>query len=394
MPLGRSVGLPLLWFSVVLPLTVGCGSKGAQLDGNQDNVADDLGKTIDKDGDDFADGIDINGDGTIDGPGVDTDGDGDTDALALDTDCDGFFDATDTSGDGKPDFITSRQTPGNNPDCKLPDLDGSGGSTGTGGSSPMAGSGNSGGPSGGSGGAAPSALGNGAYQGTGKSTDQYAESDVYRNGVGYKFIANGWGTNWSGHQISWNGTSFTVLSLTGTQGSDYSPAGYPTVFCGLYSQKQSVGNCGLPGAVASLASVRTGWRWKANGNSGEYNAAWDIWLGNGTSFSSYLMVWLRDPPGQQPAGANATAGATVPGLPGSWNIWTGQVNGSPIVNYVRAEGADLAELEFDVMDVYRHAKERGYTLPGTHILSVAVGFEVWNGPVTNLVSEDFYVDVK
>ena len=46
------------------------------------------------------------------------------------------------------------------------------------------------------------------------------------------------------------------------------------------------------------------------------------------------------------------------------------------------------------MDVYRHAKERGYSLPGSHILSVAVGFEVWNGPVSNLVSEDFYVDVK
>lgn len=386
MPLGRRIGSLLL----LLPLTFACGSS-PELDGNKDNLADDLGKTIDKNGDDIADGIDINADGTIDGPGVDTDGDGMLDALALDTDCDGFFDATDTNGDGMPDFVTNRQTPRENPDCKLPDLDGSGGSTGSGGSSPMAGSG-TGGSSGG--GAVPSELGKGTYQGTGKSTEQYAESDVYRNGVGYKFIANGWGMNWASHDITWNGTSFTVLSLSGSQGSDYSPAGYPTVFCGLYSQKQSVGNCGLPGAVASLVSIHTGWRWKANGNTGEYNAAWDIWLGNGSAFSSYLMVWLRDPPGQQPAGANATSGATVPGLPGTWNVWTGQVNGFPIVNYVLAEGSDLSELEFDVMDVYRHAKERGYNLPGTHIQSVAVGFEVWNGPVTNLESEDFYVDVK
>jgi len=383
MPPGRSVGSLLL--SVALAFA--CGGKGAELDGNKDLVADDLGKTIDKDGDDRADGIDINGDGTIDGFGIDTDGDGDVDALALDTDCDGFFDARDDTGDGLPDFITSRETPENNPSCKLPDINGSGGSMGTGGSSPMAGTGTGGG-------AVTSKLGQGSYVGTGTSEDQYAEDDVYRDGVGYKFIANGWGMNWSGHEITWNGTSFTVLSLTGTQGSDYSPAGYPTVFCGLYSQKQSVGNCGLPGAVASLASVKTGWRWKANGNTGQYNAAWDIWLGNGTSFTSYLMVWLRDPPGQQPAGSATTAGATVPGLPGSWNVWTGQVNGSPIVNYVLAEGSDLSELEFDVMDVYRHAKERGYNLPGTHILSVAVGFEVWNGPVSNLVSEDFYVDVK
>jgi hypothetical protein len=211
------------------------------------------------------------------------------------------------------------------------------------------------------------------------------------------FIANGWGTNWGGHSISYNGTSFNVMSLNGSQGQDYSPAGYPTVFCGLYSKKQSPGGCGLPKAISSIQSIQTGWRWKANGNNGQYNAAYDIWLGNGTSaesFSAYLMVWLRDPPGQQPAGGAATAGETVPGLPGTWNIWTGQVMGFPIVNYVQAEGNDLGELEFDVMDVYRHAKGKSYNLPGSHILSVAVGFEVWNGPVTNLVSYYFYGDVK
>ena len=61
------------------------------------------------------------------------------------------------------------------------------------------------------------------------------------------------------------------------------------------------------------------------------------------------MVWLRDPPGQQPAGAAATAGATVTGLPGTWKIWTGSVNGHPIVNYTQDEGHDLSELEYDVI---------------------------------------------
>jgi hypothetical protein len=43
--------------------------------------------------------------------------------------------------------------------------------------------------------------------------------------------------------------------------------------------------------------------------------------------------------------------------------------------------------------VYHDAMTRGYALPGTHILAVAVGYEVWNGPVTNLKTDDFYVDV-
>ena len=161
----------------------------------------------------------------------------------------------------------------------------------------------------GAGGSGTSQLGVAQYQGAGDTTDRYAQADVLRNGVGYMFIANGWGSGWQNHHITWNGTSFTVASLNGSQGADYSPAGYPTMFCGLYSMKQSAGGCGLPAAISSLSKIKTGWRWKANGNNGQYNAAWDIWLGNGTSLSAYLMVWLRDPPGQQPAGRAATRGS-------------------------------------------------------------------------------------
>ena len=387
------------FLAFALALVSACGGSSDKekpgLDNNQDHVADDLGKLIDtspKDG--KADLIDIDHDGKTDGPGVDTDNDGKVDALALDTDCDNFYESVDTNGDGMPDLRTSRQDPpAVVPGCKYNPFDnGTGGSTGTGGSSSTAGSTGTGGSGGGA--TVASQLGKALYQGTGSSMDQYAEADVMRDGVGYKFIANGWGDNWQSHSISWNGTSFKVLSLNGTQGANYSPAGYPTMFCGFYSEKQSMGSCGLPGAVSSLKSVRTGWRWQANGNSGQYNAAWDIWLGNGNSLSAYLMVWLRDPPGQQPAGSAATAGTTVTGLPGSWNIWTGNVNGHPIVNYVKGEGQDLPELEFDVMDVYRDAIKRGYSLPGSNIIAVAVGYEVWNGPITNLVTDDFYVDVK
>ncbi len=393
---------------LALATAYGCGGSSSPqgLDTNGDGVIDDVGTLVDENGDQKPDLIDLDKNGKFDGPAIDTNGDGKGDAFGLDTDCDGFYESIDVNGDGRADYTSRRAPPqvvANCPPLMLGSggsSSGSGGAGGSGGSGPVGGSGGGSSGSGGSGTVEPSQLGKGTYQGSGKSSERYAEDDLYRNTVGYKFIANGWGKNWQSHDLTWNGTSFTVASLKGTAGDDYSPAGYPTVFCGQYSNppKQSAGKCGLPAAVSSLTSLRTGWRWKANGNTGQYNAAWDIWLGNGGSLSSYLMVWLRDPPGQQPAGRAGPAGITVDGLPGKWDLWTGTVStpaGShPIVNYIRTEGQDLAELEFDVLAVYKDAKQRGYDLPGTNILSVAVGFEVWNGPVTNLVSEDFYVDAR
>lgn len=228
------------------------------------------------------------------------------------------------------------------------------------------------------------------------SDDRYRKAEVTRNGINYFFMANGWGPGFQSQSVSWNGTSFTVTSMQGSQGAGYEPASYPTVFCGVYSDSRS-GACGLPRPVTEIQSIRTGWRWRPNGNTGEYNAAYDVWLGNGESIqshSSFLMVWLREPPGQQPAGMPESEGISVANVPGVWDVWAGTVGGKPCISYVRAEGQDTLELEFDVMDFVRDVPTRNITLPGSHILSVAVGFEIWNGPVTNLVSEDFYVDVR
>jgi len=410
-PVLKSLLIPALALAPFV-LTFACGGDSATgLDDNHDGLADDLGSYADANNDNVADTIDINHDGRVDGPGVNSSGNrhAAANALPLDTDCDKIYDSLDTNGDGLPDLQTARAPVKPSASCKSMTVNpvtgvvpggsggapGAGGAPGTAGSSSQAGSpGVAGSPTAGSG---SSELGKGSYQGLGmiSGSDQptrYSQSDVYRNGVGYMFIANGWGENWQDHAISWNGTSFTVQSFDGTQGKNYAPAGYPSMFCGLYSMKQS--DCALPMAISAAHSIKTGWRWKANGNNGQYNAAWDIWLGDNGKLTSYLMVWLRDPPGQQPAGSAALAGAAVTGLPGSWNIVKGSVNGLPIVNYVQPEGKDLGELEFDVLDVYKDAIKRNYALPGAQILAVAVGYEIWNGPVTNLVTEDFYVDVK
>ena len=46
------------------------------------------------------------------------------------------------------------------------------------------------------------------------------------------------------------------------------------------------------------------------------------------------------------------------------------------------------------MDFLRDAEARGLSYPGTHINAVAVGFEIWEGPITNLETLDFYVEVN
>jgi len=239
-------------------------------------------------------------------------------------------------------------------------------------------------------------LGEGEQGGAGMSDNRYHKANVTRSGQSYFFMANGWGPNFGSQEVSFEGTSFTVISMEGSQGSNWEPASYPTVFCGVYSDEKSR-TCGLPASIDSINSLRTGWEWSPNGNSGEYNAAYDIWVGTDEtreSHSGFLMVWLREPPGQQPAGSRMHNRVTVENVPGEWDIWSGRVGNLPIINWVRAEGDDTTSLEFDVMDFVRDAEERGMTIPGSHILSVAVGFEIWNGPVSNLESIDFYVDVQ
>jgi hypothetical protein len=241
----------------------------------------------------------------------------------------------------------------------------------------------------------PDAFGTPTQEGSGQTSDRYGNADVVRDGVNYMLMPNGWGPGFESQTISWNGTSFVVESMTGTQGENYQPASYPTVFCGHYSNAVS-GECGLPAAASDITTLRTGWSWRPNDNTGAYNAAYDIWISDSLTggLTGYLMVWLRDPPAAQPAGTPSVGLVEVDGVPGKWRLWVGDVNGRPIVNYARNEGQDSYGIEFDVMDFWRDMAARDVALPGSVILAVAVGFEIWSGPIANLETKDFYVDVN
>ncbi len=380
--------------SSLLACSAGVGDGSEQcpdttIDANCDLVHDQLGVAVIVDGK-WAE-YDFDGDGEGDGLAIDIGANGKPDGAGYDSNNDGIVDTVDLDGDGVPDHNVDG--PINN----------GGGGNGNGGGA------NSGGSMNDTGGTGSGASGGSSTAGScleqtpdhssgptisGSSDSvRYFSADTTRNGRNYRFIANGWGDNWEYHEIDVGGSKFNVIDFQGTQGANYSPAGYPTVFCGDYSDSSSQ-ECGLPATMSSISEIDTGLRWSHDGTGSDFNVAYDVWMADGSNHVGYLMVWYRDPPGNQPAGGVVAQGVEVPGVDDTWDVWTGQVNGRDIVNYVQPEGADLHELSFDVMDFVDHANSSGYNLPGDTIMSVAIGFEIWNGPVTNLAVEDFCVEVE
>lgn len=382
-----TTALPLLACLVPL-ISASCSPKACALnDHNCDQVPDDIGVPGYGTSGEWL-RVDTNNDGILDSYGIDEDGDGVIDGVAIDVNGDGFFDGIDRDYDGIADRVTGDPPPGSG---GAPG--GSGGAPSTGGAPP------------GTGGTPPSTgsclTATPKHSPTGTSTGQYAQIDTWRQNcddvslcpaVQYKFLANGWGMGWQSHSLTYGGTKLLVDSYNGNKGSDYSPAGYPAVFCGFYSNIQS-GSCGLPASIASLTEIDTGLRWAAGTQGSDYNVSYDIWLGNGTNFASFLMLWLHDPASDQPVGQATASNVIVGSDPARWTVWTGTHQGSPIVSYVRPPGEDSMSYTFDVLEFVRHAKAN-YNLPGDTIMSVAAGFEIWNGPVAGLRIEDFCVDVR
>lgn len=360
------------------------------IDTNCDQVHDALGTAVMVDG--VWAQIDFDNDGVGDGLAVDINGDGQADGAGYDQlDSDGIVDAVDRDGDGIIDYDLNGPINTGTGGA----VNGSGGGPGTGGSMPGTGGQDGTGGSGPKPGncltETPNHSGGGTLMGSSDAV-RYASYNTTRNGLNYRFIANGWGPGWESHSITYGGSKFSVNDFLGTRGSNYEPAGYPTVFCGDYSDSSSL-SCGLPAAINSISELDTGLTWSHSGTGTDFNVAYDIWMANGGSFAGYLMVWYRDPPGNQPAGGLQANNIFVGSDDKRWDVWTGQVNGSPIVNYVRPNGEESYSLGFDAMNFVDHAKQN-YNLPGDTIMSVAIGFEIWSGPVTNLVVEDFCVEVN
>src|ERR1022692_4134850 len=234
--------------------------------------------------------------------------------------------------------------------------------------------------------------------GAGTISTQFGTAHVTCSGKDYMVQNNDWGVSAASQTITYGtGTKFKVATQNGT-GAGNNPASFPSIFTGANSNNTTAGS-GLPRAVSSIAkgSLSTSWTWAANGATGSYNAAYDVWFSTGSggdpSASSpsggFLMVWYEKPTANQPIGASV-ASTTIDGK--NWNVWygTNSGNGKPCVSYVAQQ--TINSLTYSLGDFIQDAVTRGYVQNSWYLTNVFAGYEIWSGGV-GLETTDFSVTV-
>ncbi len=223
---------------------------------------------------------------------------------------------------------------------------------------------------------------------------------VTRNGVQYVVQNNAWsGGNYT---TTYNGTSFTVNNGSGTGNTSGEPLGYPSVFRGSNNNRTTLG--WTPTLVSQLQSVPTGWDWTSNGRESSeiWNASYDVWFSRGTGSiaspdAGFLMVWFFKPNGAQPISSTGSLnGGSVTISNHTFDIWTGDNGGVPIISYV-ARGT-LNSWEFDLVWFIEDAQGRSCSgqacmSQNWYLHDVFAGFEIWSGG-NGLRTNDFYAAIN
>jgi hypothetical protein len=246
--------------------------------------------------------------------------------------------------------------------------------------------------------------------GSGTITSQYGDAHVMCP-KDYIVQNNAWGST-AGQQLTFGpGAKFKVTVQNENRTGNTTPAGYPSIFTGAYNNR-STANSGLPRAISQIAagSVQTSFTWAANGASGSWNAAYDVWFSTGSGgdpaasapSGGYLMVWFYDPPDNQPismTGAPITNGSVTIGGK-QFNIWYGTNNGGgvnrPVVSYVAQQ--NFNSWTFSLGDFIRDATGRDCATgvkclnSSWYLSTVFAGFEIWRGSM-GLEVTDFGVTV-
>ena len=237
---------------------------------------------------------------------------------------------------------------------------------------------------------------------TGKLSGQYGTQNLTIGSKQYFLQVNEWGSS-AAQSLNYGANYFFKMTQQNASlAPSGAPAGYPSVFIGANAGHSTLGS-NLPKVVSTLESIPTTWNWADNGartdSNAVFNAAYDVWFSTGaaepdrgTPSGGFLMIWYYAQ-GCQPVGALNTAGHTINGLPGCWDVWTGTNNGTPVISY-KHQGP-LMTFGFDLNLFIRDALTNypNYMKPTWALTNIFSGFEIWSGG-SALESTSFCAEVN
>ena len=244
----------------------------------------------------------------------------------------------------------------------------------------------------------------GSMTDSGQLQGQWGKVKTTVAGLEYWLQVNQWGTPTPVQTMSYGGGVFFRMAQQGASSpTTAGPTGFPSIFIGGNSGNIT-NNSNLPKQVASIAAIPTAWTWDDAGTlqaaqTNAYNVTYDVWFSVGADgepnashpSGAFLMVWYHKPFDVTPIGIAISQGVSVANVPGTWNVFLGTNQNTPVISYT-ATGT-IHSMDFDLNDFIQDAIARGGSVQPTHYLTnVFAGFEIWRGGA-NIATTSFCAQV-
>jgi len=167
------------------------------------------------------------------------------------------------------------------------------------------------------------------------------------------------------------------------QGNDQLKS-YPSIVRGWHYNKWSPERGGLPVQVSQNAPLNTTTTYNLS-VSGNYDVAYDVFFGTAPDPggpAGELMVWLQWS-GQQPAGNRYASGVSLQGVPGTWDVWLGNV-GWPVWSFTpTAQYGWNGDVSLNLQPFVWHCSYANSWLPQNwYVLNIEFGVEINKGSGT------------
>jgi xyloglucan-specific endo-beta-1,4-glucanase len=180
----------------------------------------------------------------------------------------------------------------------------------------------------------------------------------------------------SGGQKIWPNGSGWYASMTWNY-TNGSVKAYPSIVAGWnFGGAWTPSPDGFPVKVNVNDPLPTSTSWYTTGTFTNYDVAYDVFFSpssDPSSPSAELMVWIGGS-GDTPAGSQIASNVTLGGMPGTWNVWSGNV-GWPVYSFVRTQGVNSFSGNLQPF-VYYLAYAHSYIPQSWFILDMQFGCEV------------------